>query len=94
MTGDHQARNRSLGMQYFQRRFGEEPGEEERVAYGEGVEDADEAHALVGTRRLDNAVAAAFFGDPKRLQRDVLGNAVHALLKHMGPRPHPLTTTS
>ncbi len=80
VTGDHQARNRSLGMQYFQKRFGEEPGAEERVAYGEGIEDADEAHALVGTRRLDNAVADAFFGDPKRLQRDVLGDAVHALL--------------
>jgi hypothetical protein len=80
VTGDHQARNRSLGMQYFQKRLGEEPGAEERVTYGEGVEDADEAHALVGTRRLDNAVAQAFFGDPKRLQRDVLGDAVHALL--------------
>ena len=80
VTGDHQARNRSLGMQYFEKRLGEEPGAEERVTYGEGVEDADEAHALVGTRRVDNAVAQAFFGDPKRLQRDVLGDAVHALL--------------
>jgi len=81
VTGDHQARNRSLGMQYFQKRLGEEPGAEDRVAYGEGVEDADEAHALVGTRRLDNSIAQAFFGDPKRLQRDVLGDAVHALLE-------------
>jgi hypothetical protein len=80
VTGDHQARVRSLGMQYFQKRFGEEEGTEARVAYAEGVTDADEALALVGRRRLDAAIARAFFGDAKRLQRDVLGDAVHDLL--------------
>jgi len=80
VTGDHQARVRSLGMQYFQKRFGERAGAEDRVTYGEGVEDVDEALALVGRRRLDGAIAKAFFGDAKRLQRDVLGDAVHALL--------------
>ncbi|MEA2746615.1 MAG: hypothetical protein QOI41_758 [Myxococcales bacterium] len=80
VTGDHQARVRSLGMQYFRKRFREPEGAEERVTYAEGVEDVDEALALVGTRRLDSAIAKAFFGDAKRLQRDVLGDAVHALL--------------
>ena len=51
------------------------------MTYGEGVNDVDAAFALVGTRRLDSAVAKAFFGDAKRLQRDVLGDAVFALLK-------------
>jgi hypothetical protein len=80
VTGDHQARVRSLGMQYFRKRFGEAEGAEERVTYAEGVDDVDEALALVGTRRLDVAIAKAFFGDARRLQRDVLGDAVHELL--------------
>jgi hypothetical protein len=44
---------------------------------------ADEALALVGTRRLDRRVAAAFFGDPSRLQRDVLGDSVRERLKRV-----------
>ena len=81
VTGDHQARVRSLGMQYFQKLLREAPGEEHRVAYAEGVTDEAEALALVGTQRLDRAIASAFFGDPKRLQQDVLGDAVKARLE-------------
>lgn len=80
VTGNHQARRRSLGMQYFQKRFAEAEGAEDRVAYAEAVEDVDEALALVGTRRLDADIAKAFFGDAKRLQQDVLGDAAHDLL--------------
>ena len=83
VTGDHQARARSLAMQYFQARFGETKGAEDRVAYAEGVSDEADALALVGTRRLDAAIAGAFFGDPKRLQRDVLGDAVHERLAEL-----------
>jgi hypothetical protein len=32
---------------------------------------------------LDRAVASAFFGDPKRLQRDVLGDSAAELLGMM-----------
>ena len=32
------------------------------------------------TRRIDAAIAKAFFGDAKRLQQDVLGDAVRDLL--------------
>ena len=75
VVGDHQARIRSLGMQYFQRRFGEKPGADERVTYGENISEEREALSLVGTRQLDKIIARAFFGDEKRLQRDVLGDA-------------------
>jgi hypothetical protein len=75
VSGDHQARERSLPMQYFERLFGEKPGEEKRVTYGERIDDEAAALALIGTRRLDRAIASAFFGDPQRLQRDVLGDA-------------------
>jgi hypothetical protein len=81
VVGDHQARVRSLGMQYFQYRFREQPGADERVTYGENI--GSEEMALVGTRRLDRLIARAFFGDEKRLQRDVLGDAAKRCLDAM-----------
>jgi hypothetical protein len=84
VSGDHQARVRSLAMQYFQKRFGERPGNEVRVAYGEGVTTVDGALALVGARRHDASVADAFFGDPKHLQQDVLGGAAATILAKAG----------
>jgi len=78
VTGDHQARIRSLPMQYFQKRIGDP---DRRVLYAEGVSEADEAAALVGKQRLDRAMAKAFFGQPHRLQRDVLGDAAKAELE-------------
>lgn len=85
VTGDHQARARSLAMQYFQKLFDEAPGEEHRVTYAEGVSDEAGALALVGTRRLDRAIASAFFGEPRRLQRDVLGDAACERLRDFTP---------
>jgi hypothetical protein len=82
VVGDHQARTRSLGMQYFKRRFGE-GDTDERVTYGENVTDEDEAISLVATRRLDQRIARAFFGDEHRLQRDVLGDAAKRCLDRM-----------
>ncbi|CAN5732325.1 hypothetical protein BH11MYX1_BH11MYX1_14470 [soil metagenome] len=84
VTGEHQARARSLGMQYFAKLCGERPGEEQRVAYAEGATTTDEALTLVGTRRLDRSIARAFFGDARRLQQDVLGDAVAAQLAARG----------
>ena len=80
VTGDHQARIRSLAMQYFGKLLGEGPAAF-RLTYAEGVVDEAEALALVGTRRLDRAVAEAFFGDGHKLQRDVLGDAAQAQLR-------------
>jgi hypothetical protein len=80
VAGAHQARARSLALQYFQRRMGERPDEERRVAYAEAARSAEEARDLIGTRRLDRAVARAFFGEESRLQRDVLGDAAARLL--------------
>jgi hypothetical protein len=87
VTGDHQARVRSLGMQYFEKLLGEPSGVERRVTYAEGIVDEASAHALVGTRRLDRAIASAFFKDDNRLQRDVLGDAVKARLETMPLAP-------
>ncbi len=83
VTGDHQARARSVGMQYFRKRLREPEGREERVLYAEAVADVEGAIALVGTNRLDRELARAFFDDEHRLQRDVLGDAAKALLDAM-----------
>ena len=88
VIGDHQARVRSMGMQYFQRRFGERPeSADERVTFGENVSNEKEALALVSTRRLDEKIARAFFGDGKRLQRDVLGDAAKRCIEKMNLAP-------
>jgi hypothetical protein len=80
VAGAHQARARSLAMQYFGKLFGEQPGAEQRLVYAENISDEAEAIALTATRQLDRALAGAFFGDPRRLQRDVLGDSVHEQL--------------
>lgn len=89
VVGDHQARQRSLAMQYFRKRLGEAAGAEERVAYAEAVPDVDQALALIGKRRLDRQIARAFFADDKRLQRDVLGDAAKARLDGVTLAPIP-----
>jgi hypothetical protein len=89
VVGDHQARTRSLGMQYFKRRFQEGEGPDLRVTYGENIDDEQEAIALVATRRLDQRIASAFFGDEHRLQRDVLGDAAKRCLDQMRFSPEP-----
>jgi hypothetical protein len=83
VVGDHQARARSLGMQYFKHRLHEEPGVDQRVTYGENITDEEEALSLVATRRLDKRIAQAFFGDENRLERDVLGDAAKRCLDKM-----------
>jgi hypothetical protein len=80
VAGSHQARERSLAMQYFQKRLHEPDRADERVTYAENAADEHAALMLVGTRRLDRAIAGAFFGDPKRLQRDVFGDSAAARL--------------
>lgn len=82
VAGDHQARERSSAMQYFRKRFQEPKGAEVNVAYAENVTTLEEALALVGVRRVDRAIARAFFGDERRLQRDVLGDAAKSILAH------------
>jgi hypothetical protein len=76
VAGAHQARARSLAMQYFGKLLDEPPNVERRLVYAENVSDERQAVALMATRQLDRALAGAFFGHPERLQRDILGDAV------------------
>ncbi len=84
VAGAHQARARSLGMQYFAKVLGEDAAAL-RLAYAESVETEDEAVQLVGTRRVDRAIGHAFFGDAERLQRDVLGDSAKSRLQDFTP---------
>jgi hypothetical protein len=80
VAGVHQARERSLGMQYFERRFDEPNDVDVRVTYAEAVTTVQEAVKLIGTHRFDEVLADAFFGDRRRLQRDLLGDAATRIL--------------
>jgi hypothetical protein len=70
-------------MQYFENLLNEPPGTETRLSYGEGLTTVEEAVALVGTRKLDEATAVAFFGSRRRLQHDVLGDAAKEELRRV-----------
>jgi hypothetical protein len=80
VAGVHQARARSLAMQFFGKLLDEPPDVERRLVYAENVSDEAQAVTLMATRQLDRALAGAFFGHPERLQRDILGDAVHEQL--------------
>ena len=78
VAGAHQARARSLGMQFFGKLLGERA--EDQLVYAESIETEDEALTLVDTRLYDRTIATAFFGEATRLERDVLGDSVKARL--------------
>ena len=87
VVGTHEGRARSLGLQYFSKLLGESPGDEERVVYAEGLRSVEEARNLAGAHRLDVVIGNAFFGDPRRLHRDVLGDAAKDELTHLELAP-------
>ena len=63
-----------LAYQYFVAALG--PGSAEtRVIYTESVYDENAALALLGVLLIDRQAGAAFFGEPGRMERDLLGDA-------------------
>ncbi len=81
VAGHHQARDRSLGMQYFEKRLGKTDDRGSRVIYAEGATSVDAALGVVGKQRIDRDLARAFFGDANRMERDLLGDAAARLLR-------------
>ncbi len=78
-----QARNADLGLEYFARLLGE-PVEGGRIIFAASLYLSEgEQWALdhVAKQKLDAAVATAFFDDPTRLDRDILGDAAKAYLE-------------
>jgi hypothetical protein len=81
----HQARAREIGVQYFERLLAEPVGEgarnERRMVITEGLIHGSEQYGLMAAHLVDVAGAQKIFGDPQRLQWDVLAGDGEELKK-------------
>jgi hypothetical protein len=78
VVGAHMARDGEIAMQYFEKLLGEREGL--RLVYAEGLwDEASELH-LLATHLLDASVGEGFFGDPRRMHRDLLSDAAAQVL--------------
>jgi hypothetical protein len=82
VMGSRLPRDDSLAVQYFDRLLGEK-GEGGRVVYSEAIWDEDKALELMATLAVDGRIGAAFFGDPERMHRDLLGDAARKYLDEL-----------
>jgi hypothetical protein len=80
VLGSQMPRKENLAVQYFARLLGE-AGEGRRIVYAEGLFDEKRALNLLGTHLLDRQIATAFFNDPVRMNRDLLGDAAAEYLR-------------
>lgn len=80
VSGSHQAREDNLQMAYFRALFDEPGPVEERLVFAESVFDERGLWNMMGTHILDGNASRAFFGDDKRLQRDLLGDAAREIV--------------
>jgi hypothetical protein len=85
VMGSQLPRKDNLAVQYFARLLGE-PGEGKRIVYAEAVFDEAKALDLVATRAVDTRVGEAFFADPLRMHRDLLGDAARDYLAELFPK--------
>ncbi len=80
----HQARAREIGIQYFERLLNESVGEgarnERRLVVAEQMSAPADEFGLLAAHLVDQRGASAIFGDPLRLQWDVLGDVDTATL--------------
>ncbi|MGH7006120.1 MAG: hypothetical protein ACREIP_19425, partial [Alphaproteobacteria bacterium] len=85
VLGPRQPRAGNLQYAYFRRAMG--PGAEgRRLWYAEGVFDKDGGLNLFGTILVDRGASIAFFGDPVRLERDLLADGAARHLERLFPR--------
>jgi hypothetical protein len=89
----HQARAREIGIQYFERLLDEPVGEgarnERRMVIAENRTSAPDQYGLLAAHLVDQQASGAIFGDPRRLQWDVLaddGGALDGLLPRRGAK--------
>jgi hypothetical protein len=79
VIGSHMAREGEVAMQYFSRLL-DEPVEGARIVFAEGLWQPRDAMDLLATHRVDLGVGAAFFGEPMRMHRDILGDGARKWL--------------
>ena len=82
VMGPQLPRKDNLAIQYFARLLGED-GEGKRIIYAEALFEESAALNLVGTRLIDTCIGRAFFDDPQRMHRDLLGDAARKYLAEL-----------
>lgn len=82
VMGRQLPRQENLAVQYFARRL-REPGEGARIVYAEALFDEPKALDLLATRLVDTGVGVDFFDDPRRMYRDLLGDAAKVHLPRL-----------
>ena len=86
IPGASLARKNETAVQYFSKLLGER-GEGKRIIYAEAQFEESKDLQLLGTYILDTEVGIAFFGDPWRMQRDLLASAADSYLDSLDFTP-------
>ena len=85
----HQGRYRETTLQYFQRLLYEREGfsakHEDRVVYAEHINDPQAALELLARHIVDQRASIDLFGDPTRLQEDLMSDGAEAYLQELLP---------
>ena len=76
------AREGEIAMQYFEKLFGEREGL--RLVFAEELWDEPSELRLLATHVLDASVGEGFFGDARRMHRDLLADAAAQVLAERG----------
>lgn len=85
VLGPKMPRKDFLVSQYFAFAFNEDLATTERIVYAENIFDVDQALGLLRTYISDRRMGAITFGNPGRMERDLLGDAATAeLLRRFG----------
>ena len=82
IQGSAMPRKDNLATQYFARLLGEK-GEGPRVIYAESLYEESRALDLLGRHLVDTDLGQSFFNDPRRMMRDLLGDAAGEYIKQM-----------
>ena len=89
ICGSHQPRYRDSARQYFGRLLHEPEGigaeREDRIIYGEGTADVDEALDLLARHLIDQSASTLLFGDKRHLQADLLADVAAEHLDRLLP---------
>ena len=79
VLGQQMARRHNVAVQYFAKLLGL-PDESRRLVYAEELSGERQGLNLLATHQLDSELATAFFGNPDRMEIDLLGNAASVYL--------------
>lgn len=82
VVGAHMAREGEVAMQYFEKLLGQREGL--RLVFAEGLWDEQSELQLLATHLVDASVGEGFFGDARRMHRDLLADAAAQVLAESG----------